>query len=124
MVRTVRGVLAALGAVILFGLAFQAANWIGFQFLGPRLKPLYAVAAAVRKGMARDEVLSIIAKHGSKTLSQHVFDNGDVTLWTAYTFTDTCSTSLHFEGGVLRSTWTIGENSPTDYCPGAPADVR
>jgi hypothetical protein len=74
--------------------------------------------------MPRDEVLRIIQRHAAPYVSRHDFPDGNVTLWVHYGLADSCSTAIGFKNGALDQTWTIGEDSPTDYCPGAPADVR
>ena len=122
--RVVRAILVILGVVILVGIGLQAVNWVSYRLLRGRLEPLYAIAGGVRKGMPRDQVLRLISENESPHLSRHDFPNGDMTLWVVYSMMDVCSTAMHFADGRLESTWTIGEDSPTDYCPGAPPDVR
>jgi hypothetical protein len=122
--RLIRGVLAIIGGVFVLGAGMALANWGGYRLLRYRLQPLYAIASEVRKGMPREQVLRIIQAHDAPYLEKHVFPDGSVTVWVQYALTDMCSTAIGFHDSVLESTRTIGEDSPTDYCPEAPADIR
>jgi hypothetical protein len=74
--------------------------------------------------MPHADVLHLIAEHRSPHLSDRVFPDGDITIWTHYSLMDVCYTTLHFSQGALVSTRTSGEDAPTDDCPSAPADIR
>lgn len=124
LVRLLRGGLAILGGCFVLGAGIELANRGAYRMLRHRLAPLYAITQGVRKGMPRDQVMRVIQEHEVPYLSMHVFPDGNVTIWVHYALVDTCSTAIGFKNGALDSTWTIGEDSPTDYCPQAPADIR
>ena len=124
MARLIRASLAVLGAVILAGGAFEVVNWISVQMLKHRLEPHYAITRELRKGMRREEVQELTAKHRAADLSIREWPEGDIAIWVQYSLRDTCYTTLQFRGGALVSTRTSGEDSPDDYCPEAPADIR
>ena len=122
--RLLRGSLAVIGAMFLLGGVVHGANWLAFRLLKHRLDTLYSVARELRKGMPRDEVLKVIASHNESYLHINRNDQDAINLWVQYALADSCETAISFKDGKLVGTWTIGEDSPTDYCPGAPPDVR
>jgi hypothetical protein len=119
-----RGVLALLGAIILVGVGLQGVNWLSVLVLKGRLEAQYTIVRQLHKGMLHEDVLRLIAEHSSPHLSERAFPDGGITIWTQYSLMDACYTTLQFNRGALVSTRTSGEDAPTDYCPGAPADIR
>jgi hypothetical protein len=124
VVRLIRGGLAILGAVILVTAAFEAINWVSVQMLRYRLEPQYAIARQVRKGMRYDEAQALIGRYRTREVAVREFPPDAISVWVQYSLRDTCYTTLQFRGGTLVSTRTSGEDSPDDYCPGSPPDVR
>jgi len=122
--KLIRGSLAFVGGLFVLAGGMELANSGAFRLLQHRLKPLYAITREVRKGMPRDQVMRVIQEHDAPYLEKSLFPDGNITLWVQYTLTDTCSTAIAFRDGALDGTWTIGEDSSTDYCPHAPPDIR
>jgi hypothetical protein len=122
--RLLRGGLAVVGAMFLLGGVVHGANWLGYRLLRHRLDTLYSVGRELRKGMPRDDVLNIIASRNEPYLHMNRHDEEAINLWVQYALVDACEMAIGFKDGRLVSTWIIGEDSPTDYCPGAPPDIR
>jgi hypothetical protein len=123
--RWTRIVLAVIGALFLAGAGLEVGEWAALHTYGQRrLDRLYRIATGLQRGMARDQVLMIIDAEKSSEFSQHHFPNGDITLWVHYGLVDSCSLSIGFEQGRLVETHLIGEDSPTDFCPSAPSNIK
>jgi hypothetical protein len=110
--------------VFLVTAAFEAVNWVSVQILKHRLEAQYAIARQLRKGMPYNEAQALISRYRTSDLVVREFPQDAISIWVQYSLRDTCYTTLQFRGGTLVSTRTSGEDSPDDYCPGSPADVR
>jgi len=114
-----------LGGVVLGSfIALQVLDLVLVKVNQPRLDALYAMRRELRLGMPRAEVLNVLKRYTTPDVDQHVFENGDITLWVHYGAVDSCSLAIGFKAGALEIARTVGEDGPQDKCPSAPPDLR